>query len=621
MNNYKLSTALTWLWFLLVSALTALKFSPDFLHADILINSVMSLQKLTLYYWGQNRILNVLPLAFAWIRSPALNLAAMLAATSMCFYGLLYFMSRFASFIARSENEKETTLAVFITTSSVFLFVFNANLIMEITIGHIEYSMPALLLAFSLFKLLGRKSSVNGWRKFVIPVIAINLAIGINPSTVIPAIFIPMATAIYRKNMNLEKGVAIIASVFSFIMWHLVSRTHDNSSPYNEFSIETLCSGLPQVIDGFLHSVNLPELLVFLAIILTAKIILFGIDDQEKYKSNNASIVLYSTHAAALFSIGWLLLFSGNRWVEINGFYIRYFIYAIFSLMFILALHTAIILNCCSVKKQKILVGLLAVIAASSMTSAITRPTISFKNFNVFKRVDALTEPGRHFYSGDYWVVWPSVLRDMMHGYEAYGLTFRGEANRKAAREYILGVIRDHGDAEVYCLMDTVESCINNTNSIAGPLHTIGSSFIKEGVYVVRFSEYAPLLDFKGSDFLNLPSFVGDVEGDGKITRSQAGFLVYGPYVPLKSGRYLLSLFGSARQSGGAYIDVVSEYGNKIYGKFELAENADSEHLIKDAIIDLPENVSDLEVRVWVEAEDDITLFGYSLMPMAYPLE
>jgi len=263
------------------------------------------------------------------------------------------------------------------------------------------------------------------------------------------------------------------------------------------------------------------------------------------------------------------------------------------------------------------LAGLLAFVTTSNMASTITASAISFNDFNVFKRVDALANPRHHLYAGDYWVVWPSVLRDMMHGHDAYGLTVRGEANGKAAREYILGVIRDHGNAEVYCLMDTVENCIINTNSIAGPLHAISSSFIKEGVYVIRFSEHAPFLDFKGDAFLGLPSVVGDVEGGGGVTtRFHAGLLIYGPYAPFKSGRYLLSLLGSIRQSNGAYIDVVSEGGNKVYGKFELVEGGGSDYLI-----DLPENVDDLEVRVWVEAEDDITLFGYTLMPEAHQLE
>lgn len=40
----------------LFSCLTVNKYSPEFLHADVIINSVMSLQNITLFYWGQNRL-------------------------------------------------------------------------------------------------------------------------------------------------------------------------------------------------------------------------------------------------------------------------------------------------------------------------------------------------------------------------------------------------------------------------------------------------------------------------------------------------------------------------------------------------------------------------------------
>jgi len=381
MSNYRLYTALTWLWFLLISVLTVLKIAPDNLNADILINSVMSLQKLTLYYWGQNRILNVLPLTVAWIKNPALNLAAVLVVTSMCFYGLLYLISRFASFMTRTENEKETTLTVFIIISSVFLFVFNAHFISEITIWHIEYSLPALLLIFSFFKLLCRKKSTNDWREFIAPVIAIILAIGINPSIVIPAVLTPMATAIYRKSINLTEALLIIVSGFAFLIWHLVASAYNDASLYNGFSLDILYSGLPKVIDGFLHSVNLLMLLVLFVIILIGKVVLFGLKDEQKYGFHENPVFLYATHMAILFSIGWLFLFSGNRWVETNQFSVRYFIYIFFALIFIFALHTSLILKCFSAKKQTILAGLLAIVATSSIVSTITASAASFDNF------------------------------------------------------------------------------------------------------------------------------------------------------------------------------------------------------------------------------------------------
>ena len=111
-------TALVWVWLLLISAFTVLKIAPDGLNADILINSVMSLQNLTLYYWGQNRLLNVLPLAVLLVKNPTLNLSAILVLTSISFYGLLYLLSRAAVTLIGVENKNTIVFKVFLITSS-----------------------------------------------------------------------------------------------------------------------------------------------------------------------------------------------------------------------------------------------------------------------------------------------------------------------------------------------------------------------------------------------------------------------------------------------------------------------------------------------------------------------
>lgn len=92
---------------------------------------------------------------------------------------------------------------------------------------------------------------------------------------------------------------------------------------------------------------------------------------------------------------------------------------------------------------------------------AIPLPKINFNEYKVFQRVNYLVEPGGHLYSGDYWVVWPSVLRDMMNGYEAYGLTYRGEANAKSARDFVLDQINARGYSQIYCLNEVLRTVLH----------------------------------------------------------------------------------------------------------------------------------------------------------------
>lgn len=500
-NKYSL---LALVWVLIISALTIIKVAPENLNADILINSVMSLQKLTLYYWGQNRLLNILPLTTSLVKNPSLNLSVVLMLTSMSFYILLYFISRAAVVLIKKKDEGELSFKVFLITSSVFVFIFTPHAISEMTIGHIEYSFPALLLVFASLKLFLRQDDTEKWRSLSLPVAAIILAIGLNPSTLIPAFFISMATAFKQKKIRLNTIVLLMASGLAFFVWSFVSKQY-GSFTYNKFSLEIFYSGVQKVAGNLLSTVNLPILLLLLAFILLGKIV-FNVYVNNK-SSDCRSIISYSTNAVILFSIGWLLLFSSSRWVEMNQFAWRYFIYIFFALIFLCSVYLSSFLNRLSARKSMIFAGATAFAATLFLASPFAR--LTFDEYKVFQRVNALTEPGGRLYSGDYWVVWPSVMRDMMHGYETYGLAYRGEANKEAAKKYISGKITENGNVFVFCLNDTIQNCVSLVNSIAGPLYAVGSTQPEKDVYLIEFVRQVPQLEFKGADFLNLPSQVG----------------------------------------------------------------------------------------------------------------
>lgn len=569
----------------------------------------MSLQNLTLYYWGQNRLLNVLPLLVSFVKSPALNLAAVILLSSMSFYGLLYMLSRFAALLVGAKDESALTFKVFLITSSVFVFVFSSDAISEITIGHIEYSFPALLLGLATLNLFRSSCDSEDIRRFIVPVAELFLAIGVNPSVAIIAFLIPIAFAVYRKRFGLNELVGVLVSVISFFTWNLISKQYGNLQ-YNEFSLEILPSGSKNVFVNLLDTVNLPILLLLIAFVSIIHIGCLVFKDAKN--SDFHPVVSYTTAVLMLFSTGWLLLFSSNIWVKMNQFHWRYFIYVMFCFIFGFALHLSNYLKNLNNKKS----AALAVITTCSSIIFLWPQTVrlNFNDYKVFQRVNALTEPGGHLYAGNYWDVWPSVLRDMINGYDAYGLTYRGEANREAAREYVIGSIRENGHVTVYCLNDAVQTCISQVNSIVGPLYAIGSDYHKDGVVLIDFAEYYPFLDFNGADFLSLPSQVGIVENFGIITQSRSGFLVYGPYTPLKSGKYLLSISGKSSQLRGAYVDVVSDLGTKVHAKFKLKE--DGNYLLRNGVVNLDVNVKDLEVRVWVSEKDELRLFGYSLKPL-----
>lgn len=476
-KNYLL---LSIIWLFLISFLTIFKYAPQWLNADVLMNSVMSLQKLTLFYWGQNRLLNIVPAATAFIKNPGLNLAAVLFIASFSFYLFLFAISRFVAFVINPSNPYFLSLKIFVVISTVFVSVFYSNAIFEIAIWHVEYSFAALLLSISVyFLILNRKNNV--WN-YLLSIAAIVLAIGINPSVIIPAVFIAVAVIVYRRKISVSELILVFSSLISFFIWNFVSKQY-GTLPYNKFDINLLPIGLERVFNGFLTVFNLPVLLFLIGLLACIKLLfLLKRKGQRHEVYDMENYIIYSI---VIFSTIWFLLFSSSHWIEINLFSWRYFIFVIFGFLVVVAIEIGKIFNEMKPKYSIVLTGMFFLV---TMTAIFSAPA-SFNNYAVFNHVNNLSKPGNHLYSGDYWLVWPSVLRDLMQGYEAYGLTHRGEANNEAAKQYVFEKIKNDGNVMVICLNDKPENCINQINSVVGPIHASEPEFVNDQVYKIKITD------------------------------------------------------------------------------------------------------------------------------------
>jgi len=111
-------------------------------------------------------------------------------------------------------------------------------------------------------------------------------------------------------------------------------------------------------------------------------------------------------------------------------------------------------------------------------------------------------------------------------------------------------------------------------------------------------------------------SQAGVVNRGKLVTSGQAGFLHFGPYKNLNSGLYHLTVRGTLSKADAAWVDVVSQRGNLNHGKF-LIENFPSagEGLLISAPVHLQEDVRDIEIRIYVGADDQLAISGYEMRP------
>ncbi len=591
-------------WAAALSILTAIALPPQFLTADQVIQVVMSLQKLTLFMWGQNRIANVLPLAVAWITNPGANLAAVLVLPAMFFYSLLLSLARLAVVSVRAIDVESASLKTFMIVSAVFCLVFKPGAIYEITIAHFEYSLPALLLVAALhLSVLGSNKS---WRALAAAAALVFVANGVNPSTVIPAVFIAAAASVYKRRLGRGEIVLAIASVAAFVAWSLIARRHGGSD-YTGFDLGLLPTSIGKIVTGMVGAMKLEYFLPIAGTLALARgITLLRAGAGASLEKPRVAGFVFC--CAIIFVAGWFLLFAGNRWVEANGFYWRYFIFTIFAALFCGAIWIAQLVDAMGARA-----GYAAAILAAAMSTAVLlSPPVPFEDYKVFREARANSRTDIHLYAGDYWLVWPAVLRDMIEGHEAYGLALRGEVNRAAVRDYVRRSIRRDGRVRALCLRETLEECSRQIASIAGPVSIADPIPLRQDLIEFRLGQARQGLHYQGARFMALPSQVGVVgQGSSKRTNDNAGFLSYGPYAALDAGRYRLKVFGMAQAPGGAYADVAVDKGTRILAKFPLQPLGST--LVRDAIVLIPADAQDVELRVWVSEDSVLQLTGYQL--------
>lgn len=100
-----------------------------------------------------------------------------------------------------------------------------------------------------------------------------------------------------------------------------------------------------------------------------------------------------------------------------------------------------------------------------------------------------------------------------------------------------------------------------------------------------------------------------EIESDGK-----AGYLVYGPYMPLEAGSYRVTATGSFENAtGGEYLDISSNRGKTHHVNSPI--NWDKMRWRYSEILELGQVVDDIEIRIWVDAKSSMSLVSIEIRP------
>lgn len=126
------------------------------------------------------------------------------------------------------------------------------------------------------------------------------------------------------------------------------------------------------------------------------------------------------------------------------------------------------------------------------------------------------------------------------------------------------------------------------------------------------------VLRFRGSD-VRLLSSLGRRDGKHIHSTGVAGHLIYGPYVHLEPGRYEVRLTGNFDGSPGPNpnIEVAVARGERVLARADLYESELAVNSVRRIVFEADANCVDIEVRVWVEATNKVSLSLLEIYPLA----
>ncbi|AXI02691.1 glycosyltransferase family 4 protein [Aquirhabdus parva] len=118
-----------------------------------------------------------------------------------------------------------------------------------------------------------------------------------------------------------------------------------------------------------------------------------------------------------------------------------------------------------------------------------------------------------------------------------------------------------------------------------------------------------------------LKTLVGKKTKSALTTTGVAGFLLFGPYIPLKNGYYRVKIFGNITfLNEQDYVDVTIERGMKKLIKVPLS-HVPSSDLIVDIPLYLNESATDIEIRINVSADSRLEVYSIEISPVDHELQ
>jgi hypothetical protein len=429
--------------------------------ADSVLAAIISVTKVTWYYWGQNRLGNLLPFLTSWISNVESNfMAQVLLRTTLASLTPLLVIKLLKPQAPTIFCFGACMLTLFITSKPqlegfIHPYWNDAN----------PYGASIALLLGSI-TISDRFASdiTRGGRLLaaVISFVLMVIATWVNLSLVILAapLFFLMALALRSPRYT-------ILFLMSLSAYFLIDADAAHVGGRNYKILEPSLQNLENAVTAIFEAIRTREAVISLALLvigLAARMFFdrkLAVDRRVLVSSFDlmVAIVIVSAILAALTT-------ASVEWVVMNGEPVRYF-----SLPIVLIISAMSVMTADAIWRLVPLDGRLQAAAGVGLLglgiSAVAGATLPLDSrcplfANPTRDAAAeIAEKARSFkvalVAGDYWTTWPAVFEILRgrHGQKAFGLAARGDA----ARDLIRTTLHTEKPVGLVCLENDLDQC------------------------------------------------------------------------------------------------------------------------------------------------------------------
>jgi hypothetical protein len=309
------------------------------------------------------------------------------------------------------------------------------------------------------------------------------IAIGVNYSTIIPALALAVGYLFVKREIDKVSLVFGFLSAGLFLSWIFVSRLYPGSGiSYYGFHFAKIPEYLPLAAANILNAISLNNALVLILVACLLKILALRLSPEKALADSSrrgAYIIML-----IVFSIVWLLLFSANTWVVANEFCFRYFIPVLFAGMILLSFAIKDIVLLLNTRRNQILAGVLIAVLMLFLVHPIVLP----RDYPIFKRMNAGIPIDVDGYAGDYWSVWPAVMKDLLIDKKSHGFAYRAVGNRENVINHFSDNRRGRGTLVIGCLKSSVDECHKQISGMIGHVTLDNAELVGKDFRLLKMS-------------------------------------------------------------------------------------------------------------------------------------